>query len=530
MKFRSLSLHVISFLVILLSATSCKDDWNDHYYSEAVGKSNLNLYSYIANHPELNLSKFAELLRIAGYDSVLSKSQALTVWAPNDSALTVLPVDRADSDMVRKFVANHITEFLHSTSGVVNDTLTMRNNKLILFSKSNNSSFTLGGKMLQKSDIVTSNGILHVLKDYIPYKANLWEYLSYTKKQSTGLDSLNSYLSGLNLKTLDKSKSYSNGVFIDSVFTYSNKALNRLGALNTEDSLYTMVMPNNQAWVDAYNRIKPYYITTSADGGTSAQDYNTRWTIVQDLVYRQSTPITQDSVYSSTGNQLSNMLTVVNGVQPVSLSNGFGYTVSQLNIKPTDSWYKEIRVEAETDTLRNPNVPTATTTITAIQKLSGLNTGFSISNGYYINAVANTSGTPTLEFKIPNTLSAKYNIYCVFVPNTIIETKSKPSKVKFNLLYSDVNGNIITKGIAADNTPTTALAAATFTTTPLVMTKMLVAKNFTFPCSNIVNVKDLKMAKKTSVTLRLLSAVSSSTDPTYNRNMLVDCIILEPVP
>ncbi len=86
MKLRYYGVALLVAAVIAFSATSCKEEWDAHYTSLPSDKSNLNLYEYIKSQPDL--STFAQMLQITGYDSILSKPQTFTVWALTNDALT----------------------------------------------------------------------------------------------------------------------------------------------------------------------------------------------------------------------------------------------------------------------------------------------------------------------------------------------------------------------------------------------------------------------------------------------------------
>jgi uncharacterized surface protein with fasciclin (FAS1) repeats len=70
--------------ICTLGFVSCSDAWEEHYATQPAQKSEQTLYQYIRTQAEL--SKFAALLEATGYDSVLSRTQTYTVWAPLNAA------------------------------------------------------------------------------------------------------------------------------------------------------------------------------------------------------------------------------------------------------------------------------------------------------------------------------------------------------------------------------------------------------------------------------------------------------------
>jgi hypothetical protein len=193
-------------------------------------------------------------------------------------------------------------------------------------------------------------------------------------------------------------------------------------------------------------------------------------------------------------------------------SNGYVWVSDSLRNTPTESWHREIRVEAENTsygrTSQNANV----------HWISSENSGFEVSNLRYIEALPLTVSTIQkvfVYFPIPNTLSAKYNIYCVFVPAAITEVKQLPCLVNFYLDYVNSAG---TK-IASQSISTNVLTSGT------EVSKIFV-KEMTFPFCNMVtpdNMGDI------TVKLKVENAAKDSQSTIYTRTMRIDCIILEPV-
>ena len=524
MRLRYYGIPLFALLLTVL-LVSCSDDWNNHYYTEAANKSKLNLYQYIES--DADLSTFTKMLKSVGYDTILSKSQTYTVWAPNNQALS--SVDLTDTAMVRKIVTNHITRFSRTTSGVASKTILMLDNKLIVFAKGDGG-YTFGGKTITKSDLATQNGIIHVLNDYAPYKMNTWEFLN----QTAGIDSVKSYINSLTINVLDTAASFKDGVFVSTVLKSSNKAFTYLGKFKTEDSTYTAILPNNAAWTEAYNRIFPYYNAQSKDGGVATQIANAKWTLIQDLFFKgkQSLPITADTLESTYGHTFANPNRLFAGTQVTEMSNGLSYVSGQLNNTATESWFKEIRVEAEES--KNGRI----TSNYSGTSVSSIGTGYNISKGYYVRLDPTTTSSISklfVTFPITNTLSAKYNIYCVFVPGSIVDsTDKRPNKVQFYLSYINSTGVAVTNAsIDANNTvqlPTK--TSATFITTPSNQSqKMLVVSGFQFPYCNLVNRADYISSLASTVSLKVQNAagVSAPELANYNRTLRIDCIILEPV-
>jgi Secreted and surface protein containing fasciclin-like repeats len=531
MKFKYLGFPLIVTLIVALSAVSCSDVWDEHYNSEPLNKSNLNLYQYIS--ADTTLTKFTRMLQITHYDSLLSQSQSYTVWAPTNASLA--GVDLKDSVAVSNIVGNHVTRFSYSTSILesMNKILRMFDKKLLPFEKTA-TGYTFAGKLIIKPDLATKNGIVHILGEYAPYTYNFWEYINKTP----GLDSLRTYLNSMTMKTYDPAASFQDGVFVDSVFKSANIILDKVAALNTEDSIYTAILPTNAAWNDAYARIAPYYKFLASDGGAQTQMAYTKLSLIQDLFFRTklSLPFSGVSLKSTIGHNFSNPANLFGLSTTSELSNGRACVSNQLDLRPTESWFDTLRVEAEAASFKT------------LQKFnydqyiySGIGSNLSISGGRYLylkDLSVNGLNPPYATFDIPNTLSAKYNIYCVFVPGSLVTAgDNRPNKVSFYLTYIDATGKqLLNTAIDANNLLTTKTStvqnkfpagAGVFTSKPAVVDKMLVAKNVVFPFCNILTTT----TSKSTISLAVVNAAGFTTSEkaTFNRNLIIDCIILEPV-
>jgi hypothetical protein len=509
---------VIIVVLFASSITSCSDVWDSHYSPVFTEKSDLNLYKYIEKDSSLAVFNF--MLKMSGYDSILSKNQTYTVWAPVNTAF--LGVNFLDSAEISEIVKNHIARFSNPTSDVTSKSVFMLDNKYIDF-KRVGTGFTFGGKNLVKSNIATANGILHYIDTYVPYIPNIWEFIGKTEN----LDSIKNYLYSQSKIQFDAVASgdpigvdsLTKQLLYDSVFVYKNLILDKIGQLGKEDSIYTAILPTNAAWSEAYNRIKPYFNTLAKNGGVQTQRENTQLAIVQDAIFRKrvSDPGTLDSIVSTTGSVFKSPAGYIfSGTTKNELSNGNAYVTDLLKYKAGDSWQKTIRVEAENEAFGREK------SNCDIYSRSSAGSGLNISQEKYIyvnNLTTNNTSLCYVRFPIPNTLSAKYNVYCVFVP-TSIESASdlRPSKATFRLQYIDATGNLTAEKL---------LSVPQNVTDPTKLTKMFVTQ-IQFPYCNLIDFSSFKTSDIT-VKLRIDNAVKVSEKDSYNRDMRIDCILLEPV-
>jgi len=525
MRLRNYGIPVFALLTFLtVLAVSCTDDWNKHYNTEQTSKSNLNLYQYIQAQAEL--STFTKMLKIAGYDTILTTSQTFTVWPPTNQSLE--NVNLLDTAQIIKIVENHIARFSYPTTGIVSKKILMLDNKLIVFANGADG-YTFGGLKILQSNVATKNGIIHLVSGYLPYELSIWEFLN----NAEGLDSVRNYINSYSITSIDTAASIKDGYMIRKVYKTTNILLKTFAAINKEDSIYTVIWPNNTAWVEAYNRILPYYNTLSTDGGVATQIDKTKKAIIQDLFFRgvKSLPITADSLFSTypvstypERHGFADPNRLFAGAQVTELSNGLSYVTDKLKYNASESWCPKIKVEAENGFYRIDTLFNAASQ-------SSIGTGFKISNGFYLTLTPGAVGStqPYTTFKIPYTLSAKYDIYCAFVPGSIVNPLNvKPYKVKFYLSYVDSNGKQVYNAPVNKNNAVLAPGQAgdIFTTTPTSnVQEMLVVAGFQFPYTN--------MSKPTgyipTVRLKVENAVLTSEAAKFSKTMRIDYIILKPV-
>lgn len=523
------TLFVFTILFSVSFLSSCKDDWNQHFNEVSiVQRSDLNLYDFIKSKE--NLSTFTTMLENTGYDKILSNSQTFTVWAPDNSSLT--GIDPNNKALALEIVKNHIANYSFTTSGVISLTIAMVNGKLLPFTK-NSKGYSLDGVNITTADLGTSNGILHILAEYSPYKKNIWEFID----QTSGLDSLKSYINSISFRVLDSVASYDkNGILVDSIFKIKNAVFDQLGKINIEDSIYTALLPNNTAWSELYNRISPYYKMLPADGGANQQRKSTLWTLAKNLFFygAKNLPLSENKLVSTGNITFHNPTVLFDNTQKNTLSNGLAYVAStKLNVQDTASWNKPIKFEAEWQSYYGTTLSNYTAST-----LSGLGTNFLVSNKNYLylkDASLNSISKLYATFPIPYTLSTKYNIYCVFIPRLILDANDvRPYKIKFTINYLNNAGTVTTGYVDINhNVQTSASSLATFTTDATKLDKMLVASNFQIQYSNVIltarNAEEFAKQIKFSLKIENATAKNQTEMAKFSRDLMIDCIILEPV-
>ncbi|MDE5659130.1 MAG: fasciclin domain-containing protein, partial [Muribaculaceae bacterium] len=222
-----------------------------------------------------------------------------------------------------------------------------------------------------------------------------------------------------------------------------------IGDIADEDSLFTMIIPDNNAWEKAYERIRPYYNVYDKDQAVadSIGDVQTKLAIVNDLVFRRviENPAAETDLWSTRGSQVVDPMELFGGTMGKNASNGMMYLASQLNYDNVATWNKLLEVEGENQEGRQ--AAQASTIYTRSVGAENIHSD-SISENRYIEVVSSgsTATQPGVTITIPNVLSTEYDIYVSFVPGTVTDTLNiEKTRLTFTLSYMGANGRTVNK-------------------------------------------------------------------------------------
>ena len=511
---------------------SCEDEHNNHFdRSETLPGSDENLLALIKK--DANLSSFARLIEIAGYEKILSSSQTLTVWAPTNEALQSVDLNTTDTVGVRRIVGNHIARFSNSTATSAEKPVRMTNLKIYSF---NGDKTRFGDAPLVSANTLAHNGVLHTVSSQIPYHYNLHEYIqtfSSTSKLAAFIRSFeeNIFIEELSIPigideqgrtVYDTVTAPYNRLFDDPLFG--------LGYINTEDSIYSMIIPNDLAWDNTYAQLSPFFKTYNQDRNVadSIQDVQTSLAILNDLVYRGNINISADTLISTSGSVIRNPAQLFAGTVKEQASNGFIYNaIDRVNYNAAETWNKDVEVEGEDISLRTLGANTDVLTRTV-----GANPLVPVSESRYLEVKGRTpTAQPAVTFDIPNVLAGKYDVYVEFIPGIIDNAPNDSTKLLFQLTYMDAEGRSRNQVISGND----------FVTSGTEKVKMKVISAFEFPVANYYDnlwvsdyFRGLHRLEDFNITTKLLirtnvSAAEISSNR-FTRIFRVDRIILESVP
>src|SRR5690606_5921626 len=120
------------------------------------------------------LSKFVQLLEETGYDKEIVSSKTYTVWAPSNNAIDAVSDEiLKDPAALKRFVGFHIANQSYFANKIHPDSvlrIVTLSGKALKFTRQQ-----VEGVDLVEGDVLTSNGVFHVLSEPLVPKSNIWE-------------------------------------------------------------------------------------------------------------------------------------------------------------------------------------------------------------------------------------------------------------------------------------------------------------------------------------------------------------------
>jgi len=505
----------------ILAVPSCSDDHFDVNYGSdnqsAVATESL--WELIENNP--NLTKFATIAKTAKYwkdenhpvanwtyKDVLSSGQMATLWVPEDNYISDEEfsnlLERCETDgynLQQQFLGNHIALWRNNISNPGIDTIKMINGKNMIFDKSDTAKCSIQGVAINQKNIPALNGTLHTIKGTTPFLYNFYEYLKF----SPSLPLMSNYVVSKDTTEFIKEASIEglpdkdgNPSYVDSVyrttnilFTYSSylpvsgyetwdmpeKCF--FARINQEDSAFIMVLPTDEAWTKAKQKLASLYkypnmYEDKIKGNQGSTVYRTiqdpdslanmsmnmditaplvfnvnrqpkvggkLWTL-EDFIANKGA--TAEYLLNTYGDTLRNTATwdktsIFNG-NLIKMSNGYAYEASTWAY-PRDLYQPDIEVEVDGGAFYNTaNTSTYYKAGSETKSISFSNSTYSdiadkyghvSRNNFYFIAAPGPTSTPHVEIKLTgnlpstspvvvrsgaNVMSGKYDVKVVMVP------------------------------------------------------------------------------------------------------------------
>ena len=542
-------------------------EWDDHYEDTSAQTVNsaVTLWENISVLEAGQFSEFAALAKRAGYDTVLTASQAYTLWAPvNGSISNFNELMQMDVDRLRtEFIENHIAHNNYVASGAVDRTIVMLNKKVNHF-YGDMAGYLLNGSPITKANIPSKNGVIHALNGQMPFLPNIYESLDTLDERISDFSRL---FHSFDHSQLNLAKSTPGPVvdgeitYLDSVTDKWNDLYDRFAAyINVEDSSYTMIVPTNRAFEDAMTRIRKYYnyvdhFTFRDNTSTNAQlkhetDVNIDGTYLHDSIVKRlmlrnlfvnnnirdnrklksaANPL-PDSLYTTTGTKLykEDVDRLFEDAQRQEQSNGATYVTDSIRLADwTMGWCPFIRVEAENGGTR-ANVFNGTALNQFSRYDPELYPGLMRASGSaYLEVIPlSQSNNPEVDFYLPDVRSTTYAVYGVFVPDMAsgvardsteegwgdwhYVNESKPNRVRVQMGYNNADGTAVETWFGSSR------GSTTFDSNPEKIDTVYFG-DFTFP-----------IAYAYTGYQPFIRIESRVTNNNFDRTLRIDCVLLIP--
>ena len=513
-------------------------EWSDHYDgADSAEGGNLTLWQQLKGNPQL--SDFCQVLEQTkvfrmhkktpvSYADLLDGGQSFTIVAPvngsfnKDSLLQLVQTAQGDSVVERFFVFNHLARSLNSV-GAEPKSMFLLNKKHVSMGDG-----AIEGVHLTNPNIHAKNGVLHIAERPLPYQRNLYEAVCDLPEFS-GI--------GANLRQyeedeFDADRSVSSGiiegvpVYVDSVVTEYNRLLQSIGYIDSEDSLYWMVVPTAAGWQKAWDEAAAcFQFDEKVLKRDSIQQYWTNRALLDDAIFNTTDQRTfTDSLVSvqyrlHRGSQVSGKPVyhvfqkpfgeggILKDAERIECSNGVLFKTQEWPFTPEQTYLRPLWSEAEQAQLILNNKDCSYNT----RRLAS----DSISEGAYLQIMPDKATSNwEINFRVNNTLSTAYDVCAVVLPKTINDVANadfRPCKFKATIYYVDVDGT--EKSFNCDNTQ--------FKNDPERVDTIVLAENFQLPVCNYQQ-NDIKFS------IRLQCSITARETSSYSREMYLDCIYLRP--
>lgn len=398
-------MRIFKLLVIIscvITLAGCKK-WEDHnaITDEALTK---NLLQQIS--ADVTLSKFSELLKKSGYDTVLASSRTFTVFAPTNDALATLDAGVVnDAARLKAFVGSHIASqhyFTTSATAVIN--VGMLNGKYHrMLDKA------IDDATISTPDKYAKNGVLQVINKMLPSLDNCWEAIEHDAtlpaKQKAYMLSLfrnvfdltNAEQTGVNPATGEPI--YKPGT--DSIRT--NLFWRNVYDLRDETKQFTLFLLEDAAWDIEVNKFKVLCNANTPDSTTDFSSMETLKDLATDTLWQPAT--VRDTVYSKFRVKIPVTRTEI--VRTVKTSNGIIYIMRKVDIQPAHK-LQQIIIEAENYRSTLSDRRSNTYFRDRVNTLTGQN---------YKDVMVFNHGVANfyLNYRVRNMYSVKYKAYWVAV-------------------------------------------------------------------------------------------------------------------
>lgn len=518
---------------VLLGFTACTDDHFDIQPSTVSG-SNTIWQNVEAN---ADLDSVAMILRRCKvmksqtdksakqtYAELLATSQQLTAWLPKngtfnakqyldelDSAAVLRAKDemagtRAEYDVANRFARNHIARFNYE-SNMGDQRIALMNSKIVNY---NAGEGTFNGVKLDaaNANVLSSNGMLHVLDGESQFAYNIFERLQVDSRFSKiygDIDKYNVYTFSASSSTQGSMNHNGSMEYVDSVWSRTNSLISdaRLNDLTDEDSLFVSVIPTDAAYEAARQKLQGLFKYAKSynyawdeskrdwtNKGTNALKFNTdsltTYNVTDRILsassfsvgYNSEGPVTTsnpqaflnhvltaDSLNTNVGlviynKDKGNVNPIFDGQtadDAIKASNGYIFAVDNYNYDPSYSFIQKININGHNTSQVTGSTSEQAQYVTLNNENQNAEVNvdaLGVDNFYYYFPVSGNSQL-NIDFKLNRVISTKYKISIVLLPNRVninnIRTEEDGTVIEekpvFDVQIRDDKGSVIGKAV-----------------------------------------------------------------------------------
>lgn len=447
----------------LFLASSC-DESEGLKVTPEVPYADKTMFEVISSDAEL--TDFMAVLNACGAhcaDSLFNKSRVYTLWAPVNGTFNkdslIAEVEAGDRDNVfERFIEAHISNHLRAANGKLDEDnkILLLNDKVTVFTGDHVNGYTFDGKAISEANIRVWNGVLHKIAAPAEYKYNIWEYL----RSDARVDSVANFLYSFDVTEFSEGQSIIGPIkdgqqtYLDSVFVTNNKFLRAwegVGILNNEDSVYTVYVPTNEVWEEMLKVSDKHFNynpkITNPTSLTPAMRDSMRHTYARlNLIkymtysnYEQRYVENPDSIMPAWQGSFKHGRPEFlkadvekNVIFEKELSNGTFKIVDKSPYSMFELWHDTIKLEAEDENMRTYIAGGVDYIHSASKTQINKDSAFidaKISGNRYFEAYSDKAAS-TVRYKIPDLLSASYNVALVVVPKNITNADVAPEDLK----------------------------------------------------------------------------------------------------
>ena len=332
---KSIIKKVLLLAVIALIFASC-DAWKEDIRLNDEARSK-NLYEAVASNPDLSV--FADILRLTGYDATLKEEQALTVFAPKNSALT--GINTSDVNSLKEWIKNYIaylTYFTDDSGKFGAGSIRMINDKNVPVNAAG-----VSGAGVVQFNLVSSNGVLHIIDNIIIDRKNIWEYLD----EQTGYAQVD-FIRSVNERVMDKERSVQIGVdrngrpIYDTVWVVRNDFLETF-PLSDETQAFTFLLLEQNAW----DQMMTKYTKYMKQDNPEKQEKTIIRQIASDMMLFPVEITENGRFVSMNGDSLLVDVNLSSIKESYQASNGKIYKLNAVDVKMYNNKIKEQLIEGE---------------------------------------------------------------------------------------------------------------------------------------------------------------------------------------